>query len=70
MNILDRKTIPPCVFVAIVTASLFGINTSQAASDGNGPNFLFVIADDCTFRDIGCYGGQAITPNIDGLAHQ
>ncbi|MCK4959060.1 MAG: twin-arginine translocation signal domain-containing protein, partial [Planctomycetes bacterium] len=29
------------------------------------PNFLFVIADDCTFRDIGCYGGQANTPNID-----
>ena len=32
------------------------------------PNFLFVIADDCTFRDIGCYGGQAYTPNIDKLA--
>lgn len=32
------------------------------------PNFLFVIADDCTFRDIGCYGGQANTPNIDKLA--
>ena len=32
------------------------------------PNFLFIIADDCTFRDIGCYGGQARTPNIDRLA--
>jgi len=32
------------------------------------PNFLFIIADDCTFRDIGCYGGQAHTPNIDKLA--
>ncbi len=32
------------------------------------PNLLFVIADDCTFRDIGCYGGQAHTPNIDKLA--
>ena len=32
------------------------------------PNLLFVIADDCTFRDIGCYGGQAYTPNIDRLA--
>ena len=34
----------------------------------NRPNLLFVIADDCTFRDIGCYGGQAYTPNIDRLA--
>ena len=32
------------------------------------PNFLFIIADDCTFRDLGCYGGQAHTPNIDRLA--
>ncbi len=34
------------------------------------PNLLFVIADDCTYRDIGCYGGQAHTPNIDRLAKQ
>ena len=34
------------------------------------PNLLFIIADDCTFRDIGCYGGQAKTPNIDRLATQ
>ena len=23
-------------------------------------NLIFIIADDLTFRDIGCYGGQAI----------
>ena len=34
------------------------------------PNFVFIIADDCTHRDIGCYGGQAHTPNIDKLAKQ
>ena len=32
------------------------------------PNLIFIIADDLTFRDIGCYGGQAHTPNIDFLA--
>lgn len=32
------------------------------------PNIVLIIADDCTFRDIGCYGGQAHTPNIDLLA--
>ena len=41
-----------------------------AEQAGSRPNFLFIIADDCTFRDIGCYGGQAITPNIDSLAQQ
>ena len=34
------------------------------------PNMVFIIADDLTFRDIGCYGGQAKTPHIDRLAAQ
>jgi uncharacterized sulfatase len=34
------------------------------------PNFVFIMADDCTFSDIGCYGGQAKTPNIDALAKE
>jgi len=34
------------------------------------PNLVFIIADDMTYRDLGCYGGQAHTPNIDHLATQ
>ncbi len=34
------------------------------------PNIVFIIADDCTFRDLACYGGQAHTPHIDKLADQ
>lgn len=34
------------------------------------PNIIFINADDLTFRDLGCYGGQAHTPNIDGLAKE
>ncbi|MCM2375109.1 sulfatase family protein [Aporhodopirellula aestuarii] len=41
-----------------------------AVSAGEKPNIVFIIADDCTFRDLGCYGGQALTPNIDKLATQ
>ncbi len=41
-----------------------------SAAWAKGPNVVFVIADDCTFRDIGCYGGQAHTPNINKLAEQ
>ena len=31
------------------------------------PNLLFVIADDCTYWDMECYGGQAKTPNLNRL---
>ena len=44
------------------------VTMGQAAHAMTKPNFVFVIADDCTFRDLGCYGGQALTPNIDKLA--
>lgn len=35
------------------------------------PNFLLILADDCTFSDLSVYGGQnARTPHIDRLASQ
>ncbi len=47
---------------------LFGLSSLVAAAAR--PNLVFIIADDCTFRDLGCYGGQAQTPNIDRLASE
>lgn len=47
---------------------------AQAAKPATGttpkkPNIVLVIADDCRFLDLGCYGSpDAITPNIDRLA--
>ena len=53
---------------ALVGAAAAVAPRALRGADKPKPNFLFVIADDCTFRDIGCYGGQAHTPNIDKLA--
>lgn len=32
------------------------------------PNILIILADDVGFSDIGCYGGEIATPNLDTLA--
>ncbi|MBX7168732.1 MAG: arylsulfatase [Pirellulales bacterium] len=32
------------------------------------PNFLVVLADDLGFSDLGCYGGEIATPQLDALA--
>lgn len=32
------------------------------------PNVLLIVADDLGFSDLGCYGGEIATPNLDGLA--
>jgi N-sulfoglucosamine sulfohydrolase len=46
------------------------IAQERTKSDHLKPNFVFILADDCTFRDIGIYGGQAYTPHIDQLAKE
>jgi len=34
------------------------------------PNIIFIIADDMGYSDIGCYGGEIATPNLDRLASE
>ena len=34
------------------------------------PNIVLIVADDVGFSDIGAFGGEIRTPNIDGLAQQ
>jgi len=34
------------------------------------PNILLIVADDLGFSDLGCYGGEIDTPNLDRLASE
>lgn len=36
--------------------------------DRSRPNFILIMVDDMGYSDIGCYGGEVKTPNIDKLA--
>ncbi|MEM1184895.1 MAG: arylsulfatase [Planctomycetota bacterium] len=42
--------------------------SGTSAREWSPPNIVLIMADDMGFSDIGCYGGEVNTPNIDALA--
>ena len=40
------------------------------AEEQKRPNFLVIVADDLGFSDIGAFGGEISTPNLDALANK
>jgi len=53
--------------VAAVVA-LIGCMATPATAAESRPNVVVILADDLGFSDIGCYGGEVRTPNLDSLA--
>lgn len=57
------------LLIAVALAAALTRPAASAASSPARPNFLLILADDCTYNDLPLYGGQnARTPNLDRLA--
>jgi len=47
---------------------LFQLATVLPSHAGEKPNIIVILADDMGFSDLGCYGSEIETPNLDKLA--
>lgn len=75
---LKKRTISRSLTIAIGFALFIpACSTTGQASPQNSvgeaegakqPNFLIIVVDDLGFSDLGAYGGEIATPNIDKLA--
>jgi len=63
----EQRTIG--MWVLVILLSLVPVGPSVAAAGKSAkPNVVLILADDLGFSDIGCYGGEIATPNLDRLA--
>ncbi len=70
-NLPERRAQPtssrvPMIRSAAILSLVIGTLPFAVAADR--PNILVILLDDLGYSDLGCYGGEIDTPNIDALA--
>ena len=50
------------LITVLISCSLSILSAAQQ------PNIILIMADDMGYSDLGCYGGEINTPNLDALA--
>ena len=60
------------LYIIIITISLFFVSCAQEKKEikDERPNIVLIMVDDMGFSDIGSYGGEIQTPNLDKLANE
>src|SRR5262245_32190450 len=64
---MKRPSLQPRPIVWLLQL-LLALLCGPALAAAQKPNVLFILADDLGYSDLGCYGGEIETPNLNALA--
>ncbi|HVU35176.1 MAG TPA: arylsulfatase [Opitutaceae bacterium] len=67
---MPRSTLQSVMLSLVVGTGALPVRAAPSGPPlaGTRPNILVILADDMGYSDIGCYGGEIHTPNLDRLA--
>ncbi len=66
--ICGRRVLALCVAIALAGCLQRPGDGAQHIASGKRPNILFILADDLGYADLGIFGSEIPTPNLDALA--
>lgn len=68
VNRINKSTI--CIFLLLFILNINGQNSNSNTNSADKTNVILILTDDLGWSDIGCYGSEVKTPNLDLLAEK
>jgi arylsulfatase A-like enzyme len=65
---MRKRSLRPALLFRAILVILSALAPPAPAGGGRQPDIVLILSDDMGFSDLGCYGGEIETPNLDRLA--